>query len=153
MRREQLDTIMQSQIRLLETIGQVLQVELESLLAGNTVELPVLSAQKLAICGELKQLELARVRCRDDAGSGLLLNPPASVELDHAIRVSKIRELVQTVTAANQRNGLVVSALIRNAQGALDILRGIPTSEAAGVYGPYGQALGGHQAGQRLASA
>ncbi len=153
MRREQLDIIMQSQIRLLETIGQVLQVELESLLAGNTVELPVLSARKLAICGELQQLELARLRCRDEAGPGLLPNPPASMELDHAVRASKIRELVQTVTAANQRNGLVVSALIRNAQGALDILRGIPIAEAAGMYGPYGQALGGHQTGQRLASA
>lgn len=153
MQREQLDSILQSQYRLLESISQVLQAELEAMLAGNTTELPALAARKLAICGELEQLELARVRCADEAGSGLLHNPPAPMALDHAARSRKIRELAQAVTAANQRNGLVVSALIRNTRGALDILRGIPAAEAAGVYGPYGQALGGHQASKTLASA
>ncbi|OZB53128.1 MAG: hypothetical protein B7X42_03050, partial [Thiomonas sp. 14-66-4] len=73
--------------------------------------------------------------------------------VDDTERARKIRELARAVAQANQRNGLVVSALLRNTQGALDILRGIPNPGGATVYGPYGQALAGHPSSKPLASA
>jgi flagellar biosynthesis/type III secretory pathway chaperone len=57
-----------------------------------------------------------------------------------------LRELALAVAQANQRNGAVVAALIRNTRGALDILRSIPAGESAAVYGPRGQTLGAGKA-------
>lgn len=145
---DHLDRLLLEQQRLLEQVGQILQSELDALLGGSIDQLPDLAARKTSLCAEIDRLEQARIGLPDapaqarQAGSG-----------DGAERTRKIRELTQAVAQANQRNGLVVSALLRNTQGALDILRGIPNPGSAAVYGPYGQTVAGHQSSNRLASA
>jgi flagella synthesis protein FlgN len=151
---EQLDAILQSQQQLLQSIGQILQTELEALLAGDAAQLPDLAMRKIAICAELDHLEQSRARLTGQFEAIHALNRTTATIASEATRPNEIRELAKAVAQANQRNGLVVSALIRNTQGALDILRGISAADAAaGVYGPYGQAPSGHQASKPLASA
>ncbi len=102
------------QRHLLEQLGQVLQDELDSMLAGKPLALPDLAARKSALCAELEQLQ-----------QGAEAAAP------------QLRALLQAVAEANARNGQVVSAMIRNTQGALDILRGV--GGAAATYGPHGE--------------
>ena len=148
---DQLDRLLLEQQGLLEQVGQILQSELDALLGGSIDQLPDLAARKTSLCAEIDRLEQARI--------GLSGMSAASAQArqagpgDGAERSRKIRELTQAVAQANRRNGLVVSALLRNTQGALDILRGIPNPGGAAVYGPYGQTLAGHQSSKPLASA
>ena len=104
----------QRQRELLEQLGQVLQEELDTMLAGQPLQLSDLAARKGALCAELERLHAS--------------DPAAAPQL---------RALLQAVAEANARNGQVVAAMIRNAQGALDILRG--AAGAAATYGPHGE--------------
>ncbi len=104
----------QRQQQLLGELGQLLQHELDALLAGQPLQLPDLAARKSALCTELERLQVG-----DAAASPQL----------HA--------LLKAVAEANARNGQVVAAMIRNTQGALDILRG--AAGAVATYGPRGE--------------
>ena len=84
------------------------------MLAGQPLQLPDLAARKSALCAELDRLQ---------AGD--------------AAAAPQLRALLKAVAEANARNGQVVAAMIRNTQGALDILRG--ASGAAATYGPHGE--------------
>ena len=110
--------------QLLEQLAQLLQSELDTLLASHDASrIEQLAARKIELCARIEALQ------RHEAAQD-----PA-----HAQR---LRELAQAIAAANQRNGAVLGALIRNTRGALDILRSIPGAETAGMYGPRGETLG-----------
>ena len=102
----------QARRALLEELARILQSELDAMLAGQPLQLPELAARKSALCAELE---------RQGAGG-------ADAEL---------RELLQAVAQANARNGAIVAAMIRNTQGALDILRG--AVGGSDLYDPRGQ--------------
>ncbi len=110
-------------LAMLEQLAQVLQDELEALTQGRDASrIEQLARQKNELCASIEALH-------EQLGAD-----PA-----HAAR---LRELTQQVAQANQRNGAVVAALIRNTRGALDVLRAMPGAEAADVYGPRGRSLG-----------
>ena len=106
----------QAQRALLEELARILQSELDAMLAGQPLQLPELAARKSALCAELE-------RRGADGADG------ADAEL---------RELLQAVAQANARNGAIIAAMIRNTQGALDILRG--AVGGGDLYDPRGQA-------------
>ena len=149
---DHLDQLLLEQQRLLEQVGQILQSELDALLGGSIDQLPDLAARKTNLCAEIDRLEQARIGLLGTSAAAFAQARQAGPG-DGTERARKIRALTQAVAQANQRNGLVVSALLRNTQGALDILRGMPHPGSATVYGPYGQALAGHQSSKPLASA
>ncbi|MDE2256054.1 MAG: flagellar protein FlgN [Betaproteobacteria bacterium] len=142
---EAFDRILLAQQDLLGRLQQMLQTELEALLAGDVEHLHGLAAGKMDVFAELRALEQQRL---ERAGQR-----SAAMAVGEADRMRKVQELGRAVVQANQRNGLIVSALIRNTQGALDILRGIGADNAAGVYGPAGHALATQQAAKPLGSA
>ena len=110
--------------QLLEQLAQLLQSELDTLLASHDAAfIEQLAARKIELCARIEELQ-QREATQDPA------------------RAQRLRELAQAVAAANQRNGAVLGALIRNTRGALDILRSIPGAETAGMYGPRGETLG-----------
>ena len=117
----------QRQRDLLEQLGQVLQGELDAMLAGQALQLPDLAARKSALCTELEQLQTEAA----------------------AAAAPDLRALLEAVAQANARNGQIVAAMIRNTQGALDILRG--AVGGAPTYGPRGEA--GRSASRPLGSA
>ena len=103
----------QAQRALLEELARILQSELDAMLAGQPLQLPELAARKSALCAELER------RGADGADA-------------------ELRELLQAVAQANARNGAIIAAMIRNTQGALDILRG--AVGGGDLYDPRGQA-------------
>ncbi len=103
----------QAQRALLEELARILQGELDAMLAGQPLQLPELAARKSALCAELER------RGADGADA-------------------ELRELLQAVAQANARNGAIIAAMIRNTQGALDILRG--AVGGGDLYDPRGQA-------------
>ncbi len=110
--------------QLLEQLAQLLQSELDTLLASHDASrIEQLAARKIELCARIEALQ----------------QHEAAQDPAHAQR---LRELAQAIAAANQRNGAVLGALIRNTRGALDILRSIPGAETAGMYGPRGETLG-----------
>ena len=102
----------QAQRALLEELTRILQSELDAMLAGQPLQLPELAARKSALCAELER------RGADGADA-------------------ELRELLQAVAQANARNGAIIAAMIRNTQGALDILRG--AVGGGDLYDPRGQ--------------
>lgn len=115
------DALLQRERELLAEVAGVLQREHAALLAAEVASLPAFAEDKARICAELEDIE------RQLAAAGSAQDPA---------RRDGIRELARQVAEANLRNGVVVSALMRNTQGALDILRGIPG--APPLYGPGG---------------
>ncbi|MBW4048219.1 MAG: flagellar protein FlgN [Proteobacteria bacterium] len=142
---EAFDRILLAQQDLLGRLQQMLQTELEALLAGDVENLHGLAAGKMDVFAELRALEQQRLERVGQRS--------AAMSVEEADRMRKIQELGRAVVQANQRNGMIVSALIRNTQGALDILRGISADTAAGVYGPAGHSLATQQAAKPLGSA
>jgi flagella synthesis protein FlgN len=132
------DPLLQGQQERLEALAALLQTELDLLLAGDPGALPELAQRKSALCAEVEALERQRAQRAPRADDA---------------RGRRLRELTQAVAQANQRNGVVIAALIRNTQGALDILRGVTPGESGAIYGRGGQALGGQQASKPLGSA
>jgi flagellar biosynthesis protein FlgN len=113
---------------LLEQLGELLQDELDALVhTHDPARIEQLAARKSELCAGIDSLQ-RELPGQDPAQAG------------------RLRELTLAVARANQRNGAVVAALIRNTQGALDILRSIPAGESAAVYGPRGQTLGAGKA-------
>lgn len=113
---------------LLEQLAELLQTELDALVQSHDASrIEQLAARKSELCARIETLQRELV------------------EPDPA-RAARLRELAQAVAQANQRNGAVVAALIRNTRGALDVLRSIPPSESGAVYGPRGQTLGAGKA-------
>ncbi len=133
-----LERALQAQQSLLERLDALLQLELDALVGGDAGLLPSLADEKTALCVQLEQCEQARLL----ACGGMT-----------DARSEQVRELTQRVAQANQRNGAVVATLMRNAQGALAILRGIPLTDGGSVYGPRGQAATASSATKPLASA
>lgn len=150
-----LDQLLQTQELLLEQVAQILQSEFDALLVGGTEQLPELAGRKMMLCEEIERLEHVRIGEVQIEAQGSLPTSAtqASLLVDRSERMRKIHKLTQAVARANQRNGMVVSALLRSTQGALDILRGIPSTGGESVYGPYGQSLAGRQSAKPLASA
>lgn len=113
---------------LLQQLGELLQTEIDTLVQTHDASrIEQLASRKSELCGRVEALQREMPQ-QDPAQS------------------KRLRELAMAVAQANQRNGAVVAALIRNTRGALDILRSIPGAETAGMYGPRGQTLGGGQA-------
>jgi flagellar biosynthesis/type III secretory pathway chaperone len=106
------DAQQQAQRALLEELARILQGELDAMLAGQPLQLPELAARKSALCAELERL-----------GTDALGD--------------ELRGLLKEVARANARNGAIVAAMIRNTQGAIDILRG--AVGGGDVYDPRGQ--------------
>ena len=134
----ELERVLREQQGLLERLEGLLERELQALTAGESDRLPALADEKTSLCAQLEALEQERQR----ASEGV-------VDERHA----QVRALTQRVAQANQRNGAVVSTLMRNAQGALAILRGIPQGSGGSVYGPRGQTAAGSSSTKPLASA
>ncbi len=113
---------------LLEQLGELLQAELDTLVQSHDPSrIEQMAARKSELCARIESLQRE------------LPEPDPA-------RAQRLRELALAVAQANQRNGAVVAALIRNTRGALDILRSIPPGESAAVYGPRGQTLGAGKA-------
>ena len=109
-------------IELLEQLAQLLEEEFDTLLrAHDARRIEQLAARKSGLCSQIEALQ-----------------PQAA---DDAARLQRVRELAQAVAQANQRNGAMLAALIRNTRGALDVLRG--TDKTGAVYGPQGRTLDG----------
>lgn len=109
---------------LLEQLVRLLQDELDTLVqAHDASRIEDIAARKGALCQRIEALQ----------------GPSNPSDPEQARR---LRELTREVAQANQRNGAVVAALIRNTRGALDVLRAMPGAEAAEVYGPRGRSLG-----------
>ncbi len=109
-------------IELLEQLAQLLEEEFEALLQSHDAgRIEQLAAGKSALCAQIDALQ-----------------PQAA---DDAARLQRVRALAQAVAQANQRNGAMLAALIRNTRGALDVLRG--TDKSGAVYGPQGRTLDG----------
>jgi flagella synthesis protein FlgN len=113
---------------LLEQLGELLQSELDALVQSHDPSrIEQMAERKRELCERIESLQRE------------LPEPDPA-------RAQRLRELALAVAQANQRNGAVVAALIRNTRGALDILRSIPAGESAAVYGPRGQTLGAGKA-------
>jgi flagellar biosynthesis/type III secretory pathway chaperone len=55
-------------------------------------------------------------------------------------RVERLLELTRACQLANQENGALIGAGLRNTQGALDSLRKLSAASATGTYSPSGRA-------------
>lgn len=107
----------------LEQLAQLLQSELDTLVhEHDAARIEQIAARKVELCARIEAF-----------------GQPAQGDDAQALR---LRELARQVAQANQRNGAVVAALMRNTRGALDLLRAAPGTEAAEVYGPGGRSLG-----------
>ena len=105
---------------LLEQLAQLLEEEFATLLQVHDARrIEELASRKSALCAAIEALQ-----------------PQAGDDPEQLLRV---RELAQAVAQANQRNGAMLAALIRNTRGALDVLRGADAKAA--VYGPQGRTL------------
>lgn len=134
----EMERVLHEQQGLLERLDALLQLELDALVAGDAGLLPSLAEEKTALCAQLEQCEQARMRASGGQADA---------------RSEQLRELTRRVAQANQRNGAVVATLMRNAQGALAILRGIPQAAGGSMYGPRGQSAAGSSSTKPLASA
>lgn len=107
----------------LEQLAALLQTELDTLTrTHDPSSIERIAAHKGELCARIESLQ--------------------SEQADVAAGEPRLRELARQVAQANQRNGVVLAALIRNTRGALDILRAVPGAEVADVYGPRGRSLG-----------
>ncbi len=102
--------------QLLEQLAELLQSEFDTLLQAH-------DARRIEEIAERKRELCARIEALPTTGDETLEQP--------------LRLLAQEVARCNQRNGAVLSALIRNTRGALDVLRGTPARTA--VYDPRGR--------------
>lgn len=134
------DVILREQLDKLQAFDRLLVAEHACLLQAAVDQLSELTAQKTARLDELEALERQRVTAfHQDAA--------ASTSAVWA----QVQALAKQVAQANQRNGAMILALVRNTEGALHILRG--TSDDAVLYGAQGQGQAGGAAARLLVSA
>ena len=109
----------------LESLREVLEAEHRALLAADAGALPALADGKTRLFSEIEALEARR---RDSFGAAAV-----KARADWTL----VRSLADDVARANQRNGAMISALVRSTEGALQILRG--NAEGVDLYGAHGQ--------------
>jgi flagella synthesis protein FlgN len=128
--------LLQEQLTALQALAGVLAAEHDCLLRAAVDQLPACTEQKTAWLSVLQALEQKRLaQWNQDAAA-------------HAPTLwNAVQALAQQVAQANGRNGVMISALMRNTESALHLLCG--TAEQPGLYGAHGQ---GHAstAGPRL---
>ncbi len=106
----------------LEQLLQLLQTELDTLLQHHDASrIEQLAARKSELCARIDALQQRSAPEVPDA--------------------PRLRDLAREVAQANQRNGAVLAALIRNTQGALNVLRGAAGADRGEVYGPRGRSV------------
>lgn len=108
----------------LESLREVLEAEHRALLAADAGALPALADGKTRLFSEIEALEARR---RDSFGAAAV-----KARADWTL----VRSLADDVARANQRNGAMISALMRGADGALQILRGV--ADTGSFYGRQG---------------
>ncbi|MDD4887329.1 MAG: flagellar export chaperone FlgN [Thiomonas sp.] len=125
------EAILRQQLDALQAFDRLLVAEHACLLQAGVDQLPALTEQKTAQLAALEAIEQQRQAAfRQDTAAGT------------RALWAQVQTLAKQVSHANQRNGAMITALTRNTEGALHILRG--ASEEVGLYGAQGQ---GQQAG------
>lgn len=128
--------LLQEQLAALQALAGVLAAEHDCLLRAAIDQLPIWTEQKTAWISVLQALEQKRLTQWDQNAAA------------HAPTLwNAVQTLAQQVAQANGRNGMMISALMRNTEGALHILRG--TADQPGLYGVQGRGQAG-AAGPRL---
>ena len=133
--------VLETQRARLDALHALLQSEQEALLRADAMSLPEIAERKTVLFGELQALETQRL--------ALFAAQGPSSALDAAWQ--PVRTLAQAVAADNQRNGAMIAALIRNTEGALQVLRG--AADAAAVYSAKGYSAAASGSSRPLASA
>lgn len=135
-----IDSLLHQQFERLHALDRLLMEEHACLLQAAADRLPELTERKNALMAELETLERDRLR-------------QFAAVADAAASASwgQVQALARQVAAANQRNGVMISALVRSTEGALQILRGVPDS--VDLYGSHGQGQSGSGSARLLVSA
>lgn len=136
------DAVLKAQQQGLETLQALLRTEHDALLRADASALPDLASRKSKLFEELQSLETQRIALFAAVGGRASALQAAW---------NPVRALAQAVAAENQHNGAMIAALMRNTEGALQVLRGVP--DATPVYGPQGYSAGPSGSSRPLASA
>ena len=135
------DGLLRQQLDRLQALDRLLAEEHVCLLKAAADQLPALTERKNALMAELETLERERViALADTAGA---TTPRASW--------ASVQTMARQVAEANQRNGVMIAALVRSTEGALQILRGNP--DGVDLYGSHGQGQSGSGSARLLVSA
>lgn len=134
------DGLLRQQLDRLQALDRLLAEEHACLLKAAADQLPALTERKNALMAELETLERERVIAFADTAGATTLAAWASVQT-----------MARQVAEANQRNGVMIAALVRSTEGALQILRGNP--DGVDLYGSHGQGQSGSGSGRLLVSA
>lgn len=134
------DGLLRQQLDRLQALDRLLVEEHACLLKAAADQLPALTERKNALMAELETLERERVIAFADTAGASTLATWASVQT-----------LARQVVEANQRNGVMIAALVRSTEGALQILRGNP--DGVDLYGSHGQGQSGSGSARLLVSA
>ncbi|WP_079415172.1 flagella synthesis protein FlgN [Thiomonas intermedia] len=134
------DDLLRHQLDRLQALDRLLAEEHACLLKAAADQLPALTERKNALMAELETLERERVIAFADTAGATTRAAWASVQT-----------MARQVAEANQRNGVMIAALVRSTEGALQILRGDP--DGVDLYGSHGQGQSGSGSARLLVSA
>ncbi|MBN8745232.1 MAG: flagellar protein FlgN [Thiomonas arsenitoxydans] len=126
---QSVDSLLRLQLDKLQAFDRLLIEEHACLLRAATDQLPALTERKNSLLAEIDALERERiVQFGALTEAGATSAPPLW---------SAVQTLARSIAEANQRNGAMISALVRSTEGALQILRG--NAEGVDLYGAHGQ--------------
>ena len=138
---QSLDDLLRQELESLQSLAALLEQEHDCLLKAAADQLPALTEQKNTLMTRLDSLESERQR--------LLHGDKAAAE--GSPMWASVQARARQVAEANQRNGVMISALVRSTEGALQILRGDP--DGVDLYGSHGQGQSGSGSARLLVSA
>jgi flagella synthesis protein FlgN len=124
--QQSVDSLLRLQLDKLQAFDRLLIEEHACLLRAAADQLPALTEQKNSLLAEIDALERERI-VQFGAQAEAAINPLWSA----------VQTLARSIAEANQRNGAMISALVRSTEGALQILRG--NAEGVDLYGAHGQ--------------
>lgn len=124
--QQSVDSLLRLQLDKLQAFDRLLIEEHACLLRAAADQLPALTEQKNSLLAEIDALERERIM-QFGAQTEAVINPLWSA----------VQTLARSIAEANQRNGAMISALVRSTEGALQILRG--NAEGVDLYGAHGQ--------------
>lgn len=134
------EDILRLQFDKLQAFDRLLVTEHACLLQAAVDQLPALSEQKTALIAEIESIEQDRINAFHQ-----------DVNASSSPAWASVQRLAKQVSDANQRNGSMIMALMRNTEGALQILRG--TTGEVDLYGAHGQGQAGSAAARLQVSA
>lgn len=124
--QQSVDSLLRLQLDKLQAFDRLLIEEHACLLRAAADQLSALTERKNSLLAEIDALERERI-VQFGAQTEAVANPLWSA----------VQTLARSIAEANQRNGAMISALVRSTEGALQILRG--NAESVDLYGAHGQ--------------